>query len=39
LPGALSGIGYDYDDASGGMLRDGRIPPRAAGTVAALSAP
>ncbi|MGA2230098.1 MAG: glycosyltransferase family 2 protein [Tepidisphaeraceae bacterium] len=32
LPGALSGVGYDYDDVWGGMLKDPRIPPRVAGT-------
>ena len=28
LPGALPGIGYDYDDLWGGLLNDDRIPPR-----------
>ena len=28
LPGALPGVGYDYDEVWGGMLKDARLPPR-----------
>lgn len=30
LPGCLPGVGYDYNDAWGGLLDDGRLPPVAA---------
>jgi hypothetical protein len=29
LPGALPGVGYDYDLVWGGLLDDGRLPPPA----------
>ena len=28
LPGALPGVGYNYDQVWGGLLDDGRLPPR-----------
>ena len=28
LPGALPGVGYDYDDVWGGLLNDTRMPPQ-----------
>ena len=34
LPGALPGVGYNYDGVWGGLLDDGRLPPRAAVAVA-----
>jgi hypothetical protein len=30
LPGALAGVGYNYDQVWGGLLDDGRLPPFAA---------
>ena len=30
LPGALAGVGYNYDQVWGGVLDDGRLPPLAA---------
>jgi glycosyltransferase involved in cell wall biosynthesis len=31
LPGALPGVGYNYDQVWGGLLDDGRLPPRPVG--------
>ena len=28
LPGALPGLGYDYDEVWGGLLNDSRLPPK-----------
>ena len=28
LPGALPGVGYDYDRVWGGLLNDKRLPPK-----------
>jgi glycosyltransferase involved in cell wall biosynthesis len=33
LPGALPGIGYDYDRVWGGLLTDGRMPPKTSAAI------
>ena len=38
LPGALPGVGYDYDDVWGGLLNDTRMPPRDAAAAPRITA-
>jgi glycosyltransferase involved in cell wall biosynthesis len=35
LPGALPGVGYNYDQVWGGLLDDGRLPPEAGAVLTA----
>jgi len=39
LPGALTGIGYDYDQVWGGLLNDNDIPPIGANSTCSTSVP